>query len=225
MISEFLFEQNSPDDLYFYLTCRNMVFRGPCLGNKSATFEVVQYIALEHAEFVVDTVMSKYDSNNLLQVKRVLREKAKRKILTSNRLTIDAYFVLRILLEFYRVERKNRLKMLRETFGACQSLQSNGKFGVSFKNFKKIFEINFPKASDLEVPNPHRSKMCTLYRDSHMLGGGGVTAETFFAAATESDFFLQWLQLKTLTPTPSLDPESGNIQYNEENIAYIEFQN
>jgi hypothetical protein len=60
--------------------------------------------------------MKRYDPMNLQQVKKTLREKAKKKILNQSFLYVDAYFVLRILLEFYRIERKNRLKMLRDTF-------------------------------------------------------------------------------------------------------------
>lgn len=75
--------------------------------------------------------------------------------------------------------------MLREMFATCQGLMSNGKFGVNFKNFKRIFEVNFPLATDVQ--------MCQLYRDSYMVGNGGVTSESFYAAATDMHFFIKYL--------------------------------
>lgn len=93
-----------------------MIFRGPCVVGIRSTFDVIQYIRIEHAEFIVDIIMKKYDLSNLMEVRKILREKAKKKDLNSVTFYIDAYFVLRILLEFYKIERKNRLNMIRDTF-------------------------------------------------------------------------------------------------------------
>lgn len=51
-------------------------------------------------------------------MKKVLREKAVNKTITKNLYIVDASFVLRILLEFYRVERRNRYKMFKIAFGS-----------------------------------------------------------------------------------------------------------
>lgn len=153
LFNDFLFERSSLDELYFYLHCRNILFRGPFTLKSKAFFEVITYVKWEQAEFLVDLVMNRYDPHNLNQVKKTLREKAKKKILNKPQMYLDPHFVLRILLEFYRIERKNRLKMLRDTFASFSTLQPNGKFGVNFKNFKKVFEANFPNATDLEVPS------------------------------------------------------------------------
>ena len=48
----------------------------------------------------------------------MLREKAVNKTITKNLFIVDASFVLRILLEFYRVERRNRYKMFKIAFGS-----------------------------------------------------------------------------------------------------------
>jgi hypothetical protein len=73
--------------------------------------------------------------------------------------------------------------MLKEVFSACMSVQSNGKSGVTYKNFKKIFSSNFPDVGDPEI--------CSLFRESYMCGEGVVTAESFFTAASESCFFVK----------------------------------
>ena len=68
MFNDFLFEKNSSDELYFFLHCRFMLFRGPCSSDSNFSFQVIQYTKIEHAEFVVDLVMSKYESSSVIYV-------------------------------------------------------------------------------------------------------------------------------------------------------------
>ena len=62
----------------------------------------------------------------------------------NNKQLIDSAFVLRILLEFYKAERVNRYKLLREAFLASSSVGMGGKLCISFANFKKVLELSFP---------------------------------------------------------------------------------
>lgn len=57
--------------------------------------------------------MIKFDPVNVMLIKKQLKEKIKVK---KEKHLIEAGFVLRILLEFYRIERKNRYKLLKEAF-------------------------------------------------------------------------------------------------------------
>jgi len=75
---------------------------------------------------------------------------------------LESGLVLRVLLEFYRIERKNRYKLLKEAFLANSAIGSSGKFCISFQAFKKILFLNFPDASEAEVSH--------LYRDAYALG-------------------------------------------------------
>jgi hypothetical protein len=48
---------------------------------------------------------------------------------------IDSGFALRVLLEFYRVDRKNRYNLIKETF---ETFNYKGCVNASFKSFRKI---------------------------------------------------------------------------------------
>jgi len=50
---EFLNEKASLDEIYFYLHCRFMLFRGACLENFKSTFELVNWINFAIADQVV----------------------------------------------------------------------------------------------------------------------------------------------------------------------------
>jgi len=63
--NEFLFEQGSLDELYYYLHCRQILFKGNLSNQSRYSFETIMYIRLKDAEQIVDVVMSKYDPNNV----------------------------------------------------------------------------------------------------------------------------------------------------------------
>lgn len=80
------------------------------------------------------------------------------------------------MLEFYRNERRNRFKLLKEAFDHT----------ISFKGFKKIMKLNFPNVSEVEI--------ATLYRESYVYTNSsdyGATMESFFTSATELGFFIK----------------------------------
>lgn len=94
-------------------------------------------------------------------MKRTIREKAKRKSASHTIFIVDSAFVLRILLEYYRAERRNRYKLIKMALQA-NSIGSGGSKYVSFKLFRKVIQTNFIGTSDLEV--------ATLFRDSFAVG-------------------------------------------------------
>lgn len=69
---------------------------------------------------------------------------------------IDSGFALRVLLEFYRCDRKNRFNLIKEAF---ESNNYKGCINVSFKAFRKVVQTNF-EISDLEVANLYRECWC-----------------------------------------------------------------
>ena len=116
--------------------------------------------------------MKNYDQLAVMTLKKQLKEKKKTK---NNINLIDSGFVLRILLEFYRVERKNRYKLLKEAFMQQSSFGAYGKLHITFHSFKKIIELNYPNTPDSETAE--------LYRDTYALGSGAATIDCFFTVA------------------------------------------
>jgi hypothetical protein len=150
---EFLSEKSSPDEVYFYLNCRNLLFRGPELNKCESTFEAIHYVRIEDAEKTIDAALEKYDVLNILTLKKQLKEKIKTK---NNKSLIDSSFVLRVLLEFYKVERRNRLKLLRQAFQPFLIHKKAKQTNILFKDFRKVLNLNFTFLSELEIAELYR---------------------------------------------------------------------
>lgn len=86
-------------------------------------------------EDLVDTIMHRYDPVNLLLIKKQIRENIKTK---NGKNLIESGFLLRILLEFFRSECRNRYKLLKEAFMSQSNIGPSGKFCISFVSFKRI---------------------------------------------------------------------------------------
>lgn len=118
-----------------------------------------------------------------------MREKAVNKTITKNLYIVDASFVLRILLEFYRVERRNRYKMFKIAFGSRAT-------NISFKQFRVVLISNYPSITDLEL--------ATLYREAYSFTGTGVSIDSFYTVASDNGFFVKHLKLQNVAPTPKI---------------------
>ncbi|CAD8127387.1 unnamed protein product [Paramecium sonneborni] len=186
---EFLNDFTSQDEMYFYLYARNLLFRGPECSHSTAFYEPHHYIPLLQAEFVATHLLSQYETATLQQVKKVFREKAVNKTITKNLFIVDASFVLRILLEFYRVERRNRYKMFKIAFGSRAT-------NISFKQFRVVLISNYPYITDLEL--------ATLYREAYSFTGTGVSIDSFYTIASDTAFFVKHLKLQNLTTQPKI---------------------
>ena len=57
---EFFYEQAQLDEIYFYLYCRNILFRGPEVASLAATFNFVRYVECEWAKDVILRIMYKF---------------------------------------------------------------------------------------------------------------------------------------------------------------------
>ena len=183
---EFLEEKFSLDELYFYLHCRNLLLKGPQMQYMPGFFDLIHFISWERAELIVDMVMHKYEISLRSTIKSKLSDKAKRK---GSHAFIDSAFVLRVLLEYYRLERVDKFNLLEELFNSKMH-RDDDKETVSFENFKKILQFNWPQLTDLEVSE--------LYRETWGVGQGAVNAESFFAVANETKFFIKTLKLPSV---------------------------
>jgi hypothetical protein len=85
-------------------------------------------------EFVVDLLFNRYEPWTILSLKKSIREKAVKKLPNKHYYLVDSGFVLRLMLEFYRGERRNRYKLLRQSFYGTGT--TTGK--ISFNWFRKV---------------------------------------------------------------------------------------
>ncbi|KRX06027.1 hypothetical protein PPERSA_01105 [Pseudocohnilembus persalinus] len=156
---EFLNEDSSNDELFFYLHVRNLIFKGPQMNHNCASFHPVHFIKWEHAEYSL---------------------------------------VIRTLLEYFRSERHQKYKIIRDLFFNQQGQTIEGRFSINFEGFRNLFENeNFLNTNELEK--------AYLYRQCYSLGRGVVSPEVFFAVITDSNFLTKHLIFKSDEDLPKFD--------------------
>jgi len=190
---DFLEEKSSIDELYFYLHCRFLLNKGPQMDTDGATFNYVHYVKNEYVQILVDLIMNNYDDQSRHFVKQKLSEKAKFK---NQHLLIDSGFVLRIFLEYYRTERKQKLKIIKNLFMILPSDQKIKKKNAitTFKAFKNLLEKISTNSTELDKAE--------LFRECWQVGSGEITPDVFFTVLTESNFFISTLKLRSFLNLP-----------------------
>lgn len=121
-----------------------------------------------------------------------IRDNAKAK---SNKIMVDAHFVLSVLMEFYRAERKIKFQIVRDLFFSySNSNPSNKKFTLSFSNYKAFMDENFQAVSEVEK--------VSIYRDCWNVGNGLVSPEVFIAVAVERNLFMKQMNVVNMFKLP-----------------------
>jgi hypothetical protein len=110
---EFLLEEMSLEELYFYLQCQNILFRrcGITLEQQYVG-DFIILVDFAVAKSVVSVILSEFDSWN---INYFLGKLGERMIIRNNRQMIDSGFCLRCLLEFYKLERVNRFRFIENS--------------------------------------------------------------------------------------------------------------
>lgn len=191
---EFLEEKGSNDELYFFLHCRFILNKGATLLKEGASFTYVHYVLFYYAETVVDLILKHFDEETKGFIKARLREKAKGK---NKKLFIDVSYVLKILLEYYRLERKQKFQTIKDLFRVIifnKTVNNNSQIKKlvcsDFPTFKMILEKISNKTTELEKAE--------LFRECWQIGDGEITPEIFFTVLTESNFFIYTLKLRSM---------------------------
>lgn len=160
-----------------------MLFKGPQLGHHNATFDYVHFVNVEQAKQVARKVLYNYEETHLQFILKKIKEKGKQKGGKQSEIfVVDSAFVLRLFLEYYRMERILKLKTLRQIFLSEPQEEVRNQLSVSFQSFARIMQINFPFTSD--------SQRCQLFRDCWNANLGVVNADTFFTVASDQGYSL-----------------------------------
>lgn len=100
--------------------------------------------------------------------------------------------MLRVLLEYYRNEKKAKQFIIKRLFKEVGGATPNST--IPYQHFKDVVQQIQPDIS--------QSDLAMLYRTSWMLGNGKVNFDTFFLAANETNFFVKCMQLRGLGKQP-----------------------
>lgn len=113
-------------------------------------------------------------------------------VMRGNVLCIDAYFALRMCLQYYIQEKKLYLTKLREAYSRYSKIgDGNLDTELTFLEFREFCRNNLIHVSDLEI--------CRLYRLSWSFGNGVATFDNFLSAADEMRIFVRELHMENST--------------------------
>jgi len=191
-----LYEKHPMDELFFYLHCRNFLLKGPSSNKLSTMYSVVEFIELSKVE---ELIQKQFYNTEKHKTKALLDKLSSRAVpgwrFKSIKM-IDMNFALRIVLEFYVLEKRIYLASLRTVFSEMSRLSSfqSAEGGISMVYFAKLMELNFPHVSPVEI--------CGMYRKAWSLGQGACTFDAFVAAANEEGWFVGNLKMESLHLTP-----------------------
>ena len=121
----------------------------PALTKKSSLFEVVNYVEWKNVQTYLSKVLKKFGRQDYQN----LEEKIKLSIVDrNNKRLIDPGFVLRILLEIYRIEKKLKYDFLK---GLLESKiqfenQTEEHFLSNFEEFREFVSSCFPYLTEVE---------------------------------------------------------------------------
>lgn len=196
IFKDFLEENLTPDELAFFLHCRFLMFKGPQLSVATAGFCVTHFVTKDRVFDTIDRVLYKAKPDERKDLKKKLVEFNKSMYKDSN--AFDYAMVLRILLEFYRKERKENFIKVEELCANAKKFSQLGKTSITFDSFYKIIAGDYDKTiTDQDVSN--------LYRESFIGGGCSVNTESILLTFSETPFWVKFLRLKGQNAEPKYD--------------------
>lgn len=103
------------DEVFFFLHLRNLFFEGPQLAYPSSTFEVISLVKFDVVKHII-IVQFKQDDHPSKELESFIEDIKSRTVQKGKNLYVDAYFALRMCLQYYMQEKKLFLTRLRESF-------------------------------------------------------------------------------------------------------------
>jgi hypothetical protein len=152
---EFLMEDMGQDELAFYLHCRFLLFRGPQLSHSAGKYSMAHFVPLDRVYEVCDCVMYKLSAEEKENFKALLKVKSKEK---QKMLQIESSLSLRLMLEYYKREKKCKYLAWVQMFHMCPDKNVN----IGFNTFKLICRNMNMDTSD--------TKIAKAYRDVFVIG-------------------------------------------------------
>ena len=200
--SEFLNSKCTIDEIYFYLSCRDWLNNGLALANEKNSHEIVQREETKRTLAIVRRILTRFDDRNADLIIEKLNYSSIGK--STGIEYLDIGFVLKILLELYRADKKARYLFLKNDLYGEERLYAMiprhstsavehkpHEYLTSYENFRKFVDKHFHFLSETEK--------LQLYCDSYNIGGGEVSFEALFTILHESGVFIKDLRVRFLS--------------------------
>ena len=196
VFKDFLEEEFGLDELVYFLHCRFILFKGPQLSIPTAGFCITHFISKDKVFDAIDRIMHAYSEEERKEFKRKLREFGKTSYKDSD--AFDSAMILRVLLEFYRKEKKENFIKFEELYEATRKGIRIARPIFPFEEFYKVISETYNKdAAELEI--------CNVYRESFVAGGGNITCDSILLTFSETSFWINHLRLKGQNTEPKYD--------------------
>lgn len=212
--SDFINSKNTVDEVFFYHCCRDLLNQGASLNNRKNCFELVQREEYKKLLPTINKILLKFPTHDTATIISRLELATVSK--TNNKLYIDLGFVLRVLLELYKADKRMRYEYLLKDLeveervfsmlpkkGNSQSSGEETSYLASYENFRKYIDKHFSFISETEK--------LMLFSDCFNIGGGNITFETLFTIIHEWGLLVKDLKIRQFV----LD-ESEKDKKNEE---------
>lgn len=187
---DFLDGKNSPDEIYFYLFCRDALFKRSLMSMPDNYFEMIQYSKWEKVLDFLKKILKKFQRNDFQLIRDRLEKVC---IIQGNDKKIDSAYVLRILLEIYKVEKKLKydyIKNFLEVKSKIENRVVTNDYLSPFENFRAFFNVNYINRTELDV--------IELYSECYNIGKGNINFDTLFMVMQEQGFLIDDLKLTGL---------------------------
>ncbi|CAI2366392.1 unnamed protein product [Moneuplotes crassus] len=218
---DFLEERHSVDELHFYLLCRDYVFGGSQLSTRKGQFDRVHLIPMEVAISVFKQIFTKAPNEEVTEIRERLFNLSKGLKINQNKRPsksyIDATKILRIMLEYYRKEKKIRVHIFHELFEEklqiTKTTFQSAKFsdGISFQHFKSILQQLDPDCSHTES--------ASIYRLAWVLGNNCVNLRSFMKAANTRNYFVRNINIEASYDVPQSMTKFLKLDQNLRSLA------
>jgi hypothetical protein len=196
IFKDFLEEEFGLDELVYFLHCRFILFKGPQLSIPTAGFCVTHFLAKDKVFDAIDRIMHAYPEEERREFKGKLTVFAKTSYKDSN--AFDCGMVLRVLLEFYRKEKKENFLRFEELYEVTKKGIKIARPIFPFEEFYNAIAGTYDKnATELDI--------CNIYRESFIAGGGNITCDSVLLTFSETPFWINHLKLKGQNAEPKYD--------------------
>ena len=202
VFSDFINSKCTIDEIYFYMACRDMINHGLVLDNSKNCFEIVQRGDTKRTMEIIKKILSRFEDRDAQAIIEKLRNSS---IIKSNgREYLDVGFVLKILLELYKADKKIRYTYMKKDLdleeNLSEMLPKHSTMAVELKPHEYLTSYeNFRKYVDKHFPFLCETEKLQFFCDSYNVGGGEVTFDSMFTTVHEHGIFIKDLRVRYLS--------------------------
>ena len=160
------------------------------MKNGDNFYEIVDYVQWNIAEQFLDSILKKFKRKDIQSIKAKLFVST---VKTVKSIKIDKAFLLKILLEIYKVEKKLRYDYMKCLLEA-RSRKLHGivtkTYLNDFEEFRSFLNANFDNRTELEL--------IELFNECYNVSNGQIDFDMFYIVAQDSGFLVEDLRLNYL---------------------------